>query len=172
MNITEAVNAILKRYPDYGYDIFLDLNEIKDDDLQEAVRFIASMRRRCRTEVKYGRNTKKINQKMLKAMIEGGYTYKDVAKATGLAESTIVRKVSDYGLKRLYHQMHPYVCPPCIRPGVRMICLNIETGEQKTFSSINKAEKAFWFREGRLRDKTKGGRCYIENGWEFRRGGD
>lgn len=31
MNITEAVNAILKRYPDYGYDIFLDLSEIKDD---------------------------------------------------------------------------------------------------------------------------------------------
>lgn len=169
MNITEAVNAILKRYPDYGYDIFLDLSKIKDDDLQEAVRFIASMRRSYRAEVKYGRNTKKINQKMLKAMIEGGYTYKDVAKATGLAESTIVRKVSDYGLKRLYHQMHPYVCPPCIRPGVRMICLNIETGEQKTFSSINKAEKAFCFREGYLRDKTKGGRCYIENGWEFRR---
>lgn len=32
MNITEAVNMILKRYPDYGYDIFLDLNKIKDDD--------------------------------------------------------------------------------------------------------------------------------------------
>lgn len=167
MNITEAVNAILKRYPDYGYDIFLDLNEIKGDDLQEAVRFIASMRRSYRAEVKYGRNTKKINQKMLKAMIEGGYTYKDIAKATG---STIVRKVSGYGLKRLYHQMHPYVCPPGIRPSVHMICLNIETGEQKTFSSINKAENAFGFREARLRDRTRGGRCYIENGWEFRRG--
>lgn len=169
MNITRAVNMILKRYPDRGYDAFIDLNKIKDDDLQEAVRFIASMRRSYRAEVKYGRNTKKINQKMLKAMIEGGYTYKDIAKATGLTESTVGRKASDYGLKRLYHQMHPYVCPPCIRPGVRMICLNIETGEQKTFSSINKAEKAFWFREGYLRDKTKGGRCYIENGWEFRR---
>ena len=169
MNITETVNAILKRYPDYGYDIFLDLSKIKDDDLQEAVRFIASMRRSYRAEVKYGRNTKKINQKMLKAMIEGGYTYKDIAKATGLAESTIGRKVSDYGLKRLYHQMHPYVCPQGIRPSVHMICLNIETGEQKTFSSMNKAEKAFWFREGYLRDKTKGGKCYIENGWEFRR---
>lgn len=170
MNITRAVNMILKRYPDYGYDIFLDLNKIKDDDLQEAVRFIASMRRSYRAEVKYGRNTKKINQKMLKAMIEGGYTYKDIAKTTGLTESTIGRKVSDYGLKRLYRQMHPYVCPPGIRASVHMICLNIETGEQKTFSSISKAEKAFWFREGYLRDKTKGGRCYIENGWEFRRG--
>lgn len=169
MNITEVVNAILKRYPDYGYDIFLDLNEIKDDDLQEAVRFIASMRRSYRAEVKYGRNTKKINQKMLKAMIEGGYSYKDIAKATGLAESTIGRKVSDYGLKRLYHQMHPYVCPPGIKPGVHMICLNVETGEQKTFSSMNKAEKALGFREGYLRDKTKDGRCYIENGWEYRR---
>lgn len=170
MNITRAVNAILKRYPSYGYDIFLDLNEIKDDDLQEAVRFIASMRRSYRAEVKYGRNTKKINQKMLKAMIEGGYTYKDIAKATGLAESTIVRKVSDYGLKRLYHQMHPYVRPQGIRASVHMICLNIETGEQKTFSSINKAEKVFGFREARLRDRTRGNRCYIENGWEFRRG--
>lgn len=167
MNITETVNAILKRYPDYGYDIFLDLNEIKDDDLQEAVRFIAGMRKSYHANPKRSR---KINRETLRDMIEKGYSYKDIAKATGLAESTIGKKVSDYGLKRLYHQMHPYVCPPGIRPGVHMICLNIKTGEQKTFSSINKAEKAFWFREGRLRDKTKGGRCYIENGWEFRRG--
>lgn len=167
MNITEAVNAILKRYPDYGYDIFLDLNKIKDDNLQEAVRFIASMRKRCRTEPKRSR---KINRETLRDMIKKGYTYKGIARKTGLAESTVGKKVSDYGLKRLYHQMHPYMCPPGIRPGVHMICLNIETGEQKTFSSINKAEKAFWFSEGYLRDKTKGGKCYIENGWEFRRG--
>ena len=163
MNITEAVNAILKRYPDYGYDIFLDLNEIKDDDLQEVVRFIASMRRRCRTEPKRSR---KINRETLRDMIKKGYTYKGIAKATGLTESTIVRKVSDYGLKRLYHQMRPHG----IRASVQVICLNIETGEQKTFESITKAEKAFWFREGRLRDRTRGGKCYIENGWEFRRG--
>lgn len=167
MNITEAVNAILKRYPDYGYDIFLDLNEIKDDGLQEAVRFIAGMRKSYHTNPK---RSQKINQETLKDMIKKRYSYKDIAKATGLTESTVGRKVSDYGLKRLYHQMHPYVCPPGIRPGVRMICLNIETGEQKTFSSITKAEKAFWFREGYLRDRTRGGRCYIENGWEFRRG--
>ena len=167
MNITRAVNTILERYPDYGYDIFLDLNEIKDDDLQEAVRFIASMRRRCRAEPK---RTRKINRETLRDMIKKGYTYKGIARETGLTESTVGKKVSDYGLKRLYHQMHPYVCPPGIRPGVHMICLNVETGEQKTFSSINKAEKAFWFSEGYLRDKTKGGRCYIENGWEFRRG--
>lgn len=167
MNITRAVNMILKRYPDYGYDIFLDLNEIKDDDLQEAVRFIASMRRRCCTETK---RVGKINRETLRDMIKKGYTYKSIAKATGLAESTIVRKVSDYGLKRLYHQMHPYVCPQGIRASVHMICLNIETGKQKTFSSINKAEKAFGFIESRLRDGTRGGKCYIENGWEFRRG--
>lgn len=167
MNITEAVNAILKRYPDYDYDIFLDLNEIKDDDLQEAVRFIAGMRRRCRTEPKRSR---KINRETLKDMIKKGYSYKDIAKATGLTESTIGRKVSDHGLKRLYHQMHPYVCPPGIRACVHMICLNVETGEQKTFESITKAEKAFWFREGYLRDRTRDGKCYIENGWEFRRG--
>lgn len=167
MNIAEAVNAILKRYPDYGYDIFLDLNEIKDDDLQEAVRFIAGMRKSYHANPKRSR---KINRETLKDMIKKRYSYKDIAKATGLTESTVGKKVSDYGLKRLYHQMHPYVCPPGIRPGVRMICLNIETGEQKIFSSMNKAEKAFWFREGYLRDKTKGGKCYIENGWEFRRG--
>lgn len=167
MNITEAVNTILKRYPDYGYDIFLDLNEIKDDGLQEAVRFIAGMKKSYHANPKRSR---KINREMLKDMIKKRYSYKDIAKATGLTESTVGKKVSDYGLKRLYHQMHPYVCPPGIRPGVRMICLNIETGEQKTFSSINKAEKAFWFKEGYLRDKTKGGKCYIENGWEFRRG--
>lgn len=167
MNITEAVNMILKRYPDCGYDVFIDLSKIKDDDLQEAVQLIAKMRKRCRTEPE---RTRKLNRETLKDMIKKGYSYKDIAKATGLAESTIGRKVSDHGLKRLYHQMHPYVCPPGIKPGVHMICLNIETGEQKTFSSMNKAEKAFGFREGYLRDKTKGGRCYIGNGWEFRRG--
>ena len=103
-------------------------------------------------------------------MIKKGYSYKEIAKATGLAESTIVRKVSDYGLKRLYHQMHTYVCPQGIRASVHMICLNIETGEQKMFDSIGAAEKAFGFREARLRDRTRGGKCYIENGWEFRRG--
>lgn len=167
MNITEAVNAILKHYPDYGYDIFLDLNEIKDDDLQEVVRFIASMRKPYHANPK---RSQKINRETLKDMIKKRYSYKEIAKATGLTESTIVRKVSGYGLKRLYHQMHPYVCPQGIKPGVHMICLNIETGEQKTFSSINKAEKALGFREARLRDRTRGGRCYIENGWEFRRG--
>ena len=166
MNITEAVNAILERYPDYGYDIFLDLNEIKDDVLQEAVRLIASMRRHYHTNPK---RSQKINRETLKDMIKKRYSYKEIAKATGLAESTVGMKVSDYGLKRLYHQMHPYVCPQGIRASVHMICLNIETGEQKTFNSINKAEKAFGFIESRLRDGTRGGRCYIENGWKFRR---
>lgn len=166
MNITEAVNAILKRYPDYGYDIFLDLSEIKDDDLQEAVRFIASMRRHYHTNPKRSR---KINRETLKDMIKKGYSYKDIAKATGLAESTIVRKVSDYGLKRLYRQMHPYVCPQGIRAGVQVICLNIETGEQKTFKSINETEKAFGFEKDHLGYRLRGRKCYIENGWEFRR---
>lgn len=83
MNITEAVNAILKRYPDYGYDIFLDLNEIKDDDLQEAVRFIASMRRHYHTNPKRSR---KINRETLRDMIKKGYTYKGIARETGLTE--------------------------------------------------------------------------------------
>lgn len=163
MSITEAVNMILKRYPSYGYDVFLDLSKIKDDDLQEAVRFIASMRKSYRVEPK---RVRKINRETLKDMIKKGYTYKGIARETGLTESTVGRKVSDYGLKRLYHQMSPHG----IRAGVQVICLNIETGEQKTFSSMNKAEKAFGFSKGYLRDKTKGGRCYIGNGWEFRRG--
>lgn len=162
MNITEAVNAILKRYPDYGYDIFLDLNEIKDDDLQEAVRFIAGMRRRCRTEPKRSR---KINRETLKDMIKKGYTYKGIARETGLAESTVGRKVSDYGLKRLYHQSHHG-----IRAGVQVICLNIETGEQKTFKAINETEKAFGFEKDHLGYRLRGRKCYIENGWEFIRG--
>lgn len=109
MNIARAVNMILKRYPDRGYDVFIDLNKIKDDDLQEAVQFIASMRKSYHTTPKRSR---KINRETLKDMIKKGYTYKGIARETGVAESTVGRKVSDYGLKRLYHQMHPYVCPP------------------------------------------------------------
>lgn len=167
MNIARAVNMILKRYPDYGYDIFLDLNEIKDDDLQEAVRFIASMRKSYHANPKRSR---KINRETLKDMIKKRYSYKDIAKATGLTESTIVRKVSGYGLKRLYRQMHPYVCPQGIRASVQVICLNIETGEQKTFKSINETEKAFGFERDHLGYRLRGRKCYIENGWEFRRG--
>jgi uncharacterized protein YerC len=162
MNITEAVNAILKRYPDYGYDIFLDLNEIKDDDLQEVVRFIASMRRHYHTNPKRSR---KINRETLKDMIKKGYTYKGIARETGLAESTVGTKILNYGLGKLYHQMRPRG----IRAGVQVICLNIETGEQKMFEFIGKAERAFNFKEGYLSDKTKDGKCYVESGWEFRR---
>lgn len=163
MSITEAVNMILKRYPDYGYDMFLDLSKIKDDDLQEAVRLIASMRKSYRVNPKRSR---KINRETLKDMIKKGYTYKDIARETGLAESTVEKKVSDYGLKRLYHQMRPHG----IRAGVQVICLNIETGERKTFGTISKAERAFGFEKDHLGYRTRGGKCYIENGWEFRRG--
>lgn len=165
MNITEAVNMILKRYPDYGYDVFMDLSEIKDDDLQEAVRFIASMRRRCCTETKRKR-VRKINRETLRDMIKKGYTYKGIARETGLAESTVVKKVLDYGFKKLYHQMSPHG----IRAGMQVICLNIETGEQKTFKSINKTEKAFGFEKDHLGYRLRGRKCYIENGWEFIRG--
>ena len=162
MNITEAVNMILKRYPDQGYDVFIDLNKIKDDDLQEAVRFIQSMRRRCRKEPK---RIKKLTRETLKDMIESGYTYKGIAKRTGLTEAIVVKKVLDYGFKKLYYQMRPRG----IRAGVSIICVNIETGEKRVLESIRKAENAFDFREGYLRDKTKDRRFYVYGGWVFRR---
>lgn len=162
MNITEAVNAIIERYPERGYDAFIDLNKIKDDDLQEAVRFIQSMRRRCRKEPK---RIKKLNRETLKDMIESGYTYKGIAKRTGLTEAIVVEKALDYGFKKLYYQMRPRG----IRAGVSMICVNIETGERKVIESIRKAENAFDCREGYLRDKTKGGRLFVYGGWVFRR---
>ena len=162
MNITEAVNAIIERYPERGYDAFVDLSKIKDDDLQEAVRFIKSMRRRCRKEPK---RIKKLNRETLKDMIEQGYTYKGIAKRTGLTEEIVVKKVLDYGFKKLYYQMRPRG----IRSGVSIICVNIETGERKVIESIRKAENAFDFREGYLRDKTKGGRLFVYGGWVFRR---
>lgn len=163
MNITEAVNAILKRYPSYGYDVFMDLSKIKDDDLQEAVRFIANMRRSCRAEPP---RVKKVNRETLKAMIEEGYVYKDIAKATGLANSTIGMKVRDYGLRGLYHQMHSDIRET---GWVSVICLNVETGERKVFKSIFATERAFGFVRGYLKYKINNGKRYIENGWEFRR---
>ena len=162
MNITEAVNLILKRYPSHGYDAFMDLNKIKDDDLQEAVRFIASMRRRCHMEPK---RTRKINRETLKDMIKKGYTYKDITRETGLAESTVGLKVLNYGLREFYHQMHP----DTRGTSVPVICLNIETGERKTFGTISEAERAFGFGKDYLGHRIRNGRCYIENGWEYRR---
>ena len=162
MNITGAVNAILKRYPDRGYDVFVDLNKIKDDDLQEAVRFIKSMRGPRHVELSHA---EKVERENFKKMIEKGYTYRTIARETGLAERTVGRKVSDYGLKKLYYQMRPHG----IRSGVPMICVNINTGERKVLESIGKAEKAFNFKKGYLGDKTKDRRFYVHGGWVFRR---
>ena len=162
MNITEAVNAILKRYPDQGYDVFIDLNKIKDDDLQEAVWFIKSMRGPRHVELSHA---EKVERENFKKMIEKGYTYRTIAIETGLAERTAKRRVSDYGFKKLYYQTRPHG----IRAGVPMICINIETGEQKVIESIGKAEKAFNFKRGYLGDKTKGKRFYVHGGWVLRR---
>ena len=164
MNITEAVNAIIERYPDQGYDAFVDLNKIKDDDLQEAVRFIKSMRGPRHVELS---RAERANRGNFKKMIEKGYTYKRIAKRTGMTEAIVVEKVIDYGFKKLYYQMRPRG----IRAGVSIICVNIETGERKVLKSIRKAEKAFNFKEGYLREKTKDRRFYVYGGWVFRRGG-
>ena len=162
MNITEAVNMILERYPDQGYDAFIDLNKIKDDDLQEAVRFIKSARDPRHVELSHAQRFEREN---FKKMIENGYTYKGIARETGLAERTVKKKVSDYGFRKLYRQTRPHG----IRAGVPMICININTGEQKVIESIGKAEKAFNFTRGYLRDKTKDRRFYVYGGWVFRR---
>ena len=162
MNITEAVNAIIERYPDQGYDAFIDLNKIKDDDLQEAVRFIKSMRGPRHVELSHA---ERVNRENFKKMIEKGYTYKDIARETGLAERTVKRKVSDYGFRKLYRQTRPHG----IRAGVPIICININTGERRVFESIGKAEKAFDFKRGYLGDKTKDRRFYVYGGWVFRR---
>lgn len=81
MNITEAVNMILKRYPDQGYDAFIDLSKIKDDDLQEAVRFIKSMRYPRNVELSHA---EKVERENFKKMIEKGYTCRTIARETGL----------------------------------------------------------------------------------------
>lgn len=164
MNITEAVNKIIERYPDQGYDAFVDLNKIKDDDLQEAVRFIKSMRGPRHVELSHA---EKVERENFKKMIEKGYTYRTIARETGLAERTVKKKVSDYGFRKLYRQTRPHG----IRAGVSMICVNIETGERRVFESIGKAEKAFNFTRGYLTDKTKGRRLFLYGGWVFRRGG-
>ena len=162
MNITEAVNMILKRYPDQGYDAFIDLNKIKDDDLQEAVCFIKRMRDPRSVALS---PAKRVERENFKKMIEKGYTYRTIARETGLAERTVKRKISDYGFRKLYRQTRPHG----IRAGVPIICINIETGEQKVLESIGKAEKAFKFTRGYLGDKTKDKRFYVHGGWVFRR---
>lgn len=163
MNITEAVNMILERYPDRGYDVFIDLNKIKDDDLQEAVRFIKSARDPRHVELSHAQRVEREN---FKKMIEKGYTYRTIAQETGQAERTVKRKVSDYGFRKLYCQTRPHG----IRAGVPIICVNIETGERKVIESIGKAEKTFSFTRGYLTDKTKDRRFYVHDGWVFRRG--
>ena len=162
MNITEAVNMILKRYPNCGYDVFMDLSKIKDDDLQEAVRFIKSMRRSYCVEPKC---SKEISWEMLNGMIKKGYTYKDIARETGLSESTVGARILNYGLRELYHQMHPDVRGTSIP----VICLNVETDEQKTFDTIGAAERAFGFRKDCLGYRIRKDKCCTKNGWVFRR---
>ena len=162
MNITEAVNMILERYPERGYDAFVDLNKIKDDDLQEAVWFIKSMRDPRSVELS---SAKKAERENFKKMIEKGYTYKTIAKETGLAERTVGIKVSDYGLKKLYYQMHPNVR----KFDVKVLCTNRVTGEQREYKTMSAAERALGLYHCALAQNTKNGKAYVHGNWVFRR---
>ena len=162
MNITEAVNMILERYPDQGYDAFIDLNKIKDDDLQEAVCFIKSARDPRHVELSHAQ---KVERENFKKMIEKGYTYKTIARETGQAERTVKRKVSDYGFRKLYCQMHPNVR----KSDVKVLCTNRVTGEQREYKTMSAAERALGLYHCALAQNTKNGKAYVHGNWVFRR---
>ena len=134
MRFVEAVNWIEKCYGMQAFDHLEDYTEDK------AAQILLEERKRSRakTNKKCARG-KDPGPFALKKMIEGGYAYVDIAAATGLGMTAVRAKTKKYGLRELYHQMHPDVR----RFDVKVSCVNRSTGERREYKTMSAAERAF-----------------------------
>ena len=160
MKFVEAVNLIESRY---GMQAFDHLEDYSED---EAVQILLEERKQSRAK-----NNKKCARGKdpgpfaLKKMIEGGYAYVDIAAATGLGMTAVRAKTKKYGLRELYHQMHPNVR----RFDVKVSCVNRSTGERREYKTMSAAERALGLYHCALSQNTKNGKAFVHGNWEFRR---
>ena len=121
MRFVEAVNWIEKCY---GMQAFDHIEDYADD---EAVQILLEERKRSSSKAnKKSKRGKNPGAATLRNMIENGYTYVEMAMATGLSSAAVGKISGKYGLRELYYKMHPNVR----RLDVKVLCVNRSTGEQ------------------------------------------
>lgn len=160
MRFVEAVNWIEKRY---GMQAFDHLEDYAED---EAAQILLEERERSRakTNKKCARG-KDPGPLAFKKMIEDGYAYVDIAAATGLGMTAVRAKTKKYGLRELYHKMHPNVR----KFDVKVLCTNRVTGERREYKTMSDAERALGLYRCALSQNTKNGKAFVHGGWVFRR---
>ena len=108
-----------------------------------------------------------IKEKIMAGEIKAGERLKEayIAAATGLGMTAVRAKTKKYGLRELYHQMHPDVR----RFDVKVSCVNRSTGERREYKTMSAAERALGLYHCALSQNTKNGKTFAHGDWEFRR---
>ena len=160
MKLVEAVNLIEEKYSAQAFDHLEDYAEDKAAQilLEERKRLRAKTNKKCA-------RGKDPGPLVLKKMIEDGYAYVDIVAATNLGINTVRAKVEKYGLKELYHKMHPEVR----RSNVKVLCINHTTGEQREYETMASAERALGLYRCVLSQNMKNGKAFVHGDWEIRR---
>lgn len=160
MRFVEAVNWIEKCY---GMQAFDHIEDYADD---EAVQILLEERKRSSSKAnKKSKRGKNPGAATLRNMIENGYTYVEMAMATGLSSAAVGKISGKYGLRELYYKMHPDVR----RFDVKVSCVNRSTGERREYKTMSAAERALGLYHCALSQNTKNGKTFAHGDWEFRR---
>lgn len=160
MRFVEAVNWIEKCY---GMQAFDHIEDYADD---EAVQILLEERKRSSSKAnKKSKRGKNPGAATLRNMTENGYTYVEMAMATGLSSAAVGKISGKYGLRELYYKMHPNVR----RLDVKVLCVNRSTGERREYKTMSAAERALGLYHCALSQNTKNGKTFAHGDWEFRR---
>lgn len=160
MKFVEAVNLIEKKY---GAQAFDHLEDYAED---EAAQMILRERKKGHTKQKkkYARG-KDPGLKVFRKMVEDGYSYAEIMEVTSLSRNAVSIKCKQYGLAELYHKLHPET----LCRGIAVACVNLTTGEQKTYDTILAASCAFGVDNSFLSRKIRDGKIYFRDGWKIKK---
>lgn len=158
MKFVEAVNLIEKKY---GVQAFDHLEDYAD----EAAQMILREQKKGHTKQKKYARGKDPGPKAFRKMVEDGYSYAEMMEVTSLSRSAVSIKCKQYGLAELYHKLHPET----LCRGIAVTCINLTTGEQKTYDTVLDAGCAFGVDNSFLSRKIRGGKIYIRDGWKIKK---
>lgn len=160
MKFVEAVNRVEEKYGKQAFDHLEDYAE------DEAAQMILREREKghAKQKKKYARG-KDPGPKVFRKMVEDGYSYAEMMEVTSLSRNAVSIKCKQYGLAELYHKVHPDVR----YLGIAVACVNLTTGEQKTYDTILAAGRAFGVDNSFLSRKIRGGKIYFRDGWKIKK---
>ena len=160
MKFVEAVNLVEEKYGTQAFD------HLKDYAEDETAQILLEERKRSSSKAKKkNKRGKNPGAAALKNMIENGYTYIEIAVATGLSPTTVRNNSKKYGLRELYYKMHPNVR----RLDVKVLCTNRLTGNQREYKTLSAAERALKLPHCALSGQTRNGKAFVHGDWEIRR---